>query len=150
MLPGFSFFLFFFFLWLLLQHMEVPGLGVKSELNLPFYTTATAMQDPSRVCDLYHSSWQCRILNPLNEARNQTCNVMVPSRICFRCTMMGTPRVEYSYKQLPSQSLEHFGIRYPENFSSFQEMRMLLDRANKEPRWGFSFLHYDQNSMVLE
>ena len=29
-------------------HMEAPRLGVKSELQLLAYTTATAMQDPSR------------------------------------------------------------------------------------------------------
>ena len=33
--------------------------GVQSELKLPAYTTATAMQDPSHVWDLHHSSWQC-------------------------------------------------------------------------------------------
>ena len=37
---------------------EVPRLGVKSELQMPAYATATAMQDPSRVYDLYHSSRQ--------------------------------------------------------------------------------------------
>ena len=38
-----------------LQHMEVPKLGVKSELQLPAYTTVTATLDPSRICDLHHS-----------------------------------------------------------------------------------------------
>ena len=46
--------------------MEVPGLGVKSELQLPAYTTATAIPDLSHVCDLYHSSLQRQILNPLS------------------------------------------------------------------------------------
>ena len=32
------------------QHMEVPRLGVESELQLPAYTTVTAMPDPSLVC----------------------------------------------------------------------------------------------------
>ena len=45
--------------------MEVPRLGVDTELYLLAYTTVTAMQDPSRVCDLYHSSRPCWILNPL-------------------------------------------------------------------------------------
>ena len=54
------------YLWL----MEVPGLGLESELLLPVYTTATAMQDPSHVCNLHHSSRQCGILNPLSEARD--------------------------------------------------------------------------------
>ena len=40
---------FSFFLELHLQHMEVPRLGVESKLQLPPYTTATAMQDLSHV-----------------------------------------------------------------------------------------------------
>ena len=47
-------------------------LGVKLELQLPAYTTAIAMRDPSHICDLHHSSRQCQILNPLSEARDQT------------------------------------------------------------------------------
>ena len=39
------------------QYMEVPRLGVQSELQLPSYATATVTQDLSRVCDLHHSSW---------------------------------------------------------------------------------------------
>ena len=41
------------FLGLNLQHMEVPRLGVKSELQLLAYTTAIATPDPSGVCDLH-------------------------------------------------------------------------------------------------
>ena len=52
--------------------MKVPRLGVKSELQLPAYTTATATQDLSCVCDLHHSSRQRWILDPLSEARNRT------------------------------------------------------------------------------
>ena len=54
------------------QHMEVPRLGVYSELQLPAYTTATDTPDPSRICDLHHSSWQHQIFNPLSEAKDQT------------------------------------------------------------------------------
>ena len=53
-----------------LQYMEVPRLGIKLELQLLAYATATAMQDPSYICDLYHSSWQRQILSPLSEARD--------------------------------------------------------------------------------
>ena len=49
------------------------------------------MPDLSCICDLPQSSWQCQILNPLIEARDQTLNLMVPSRIYFRCAMTGTP-----------------------------------------------------------
>ena len=59
-------------------HMEVPRLGVQSELQPPAYATATAMPVQSRVCHLHHSSWQHRILNPLSKARDRTLNLMVP------------------------------------------------------------------------
>ena len=49
--------------------MEVPGRGVKSELQPPAHTTATATQDLSGTCDLHHSSWHQQILNSLREAR---------------------------------------------------------------------------------
>ena len=38
------------------QHMEVPRLGVESELQLPAYSTTTAMGDWGRVCNLHHSA----------------------------------------------------------------------------------------------
>ena len=74
-----------------IMHIEVPRLGVESELQLPGYTTATAVQDPSHICDLHHSSGKHQILNPLSEARDRTCNLMDPSWICFHCATMGTP-----------------------------------------------------------
>ena len=61
--------------------MEVPRLGVKEELQLPVYTTATATPDQSYVCDLHHSLWQHQILNPLSEARDQTLILMDTSQV---------------------------------------------------------------------
>ena len=58
---------FCFVLGLHLQHMEVPRLGVKSELQVIAYTTVTLTPDPSWGCDLHHSWWQ----RPLSEARIQ-------------------------------------------------------------------------------
>ena len=78
------------FLGLRPQHMEVPRLRVESELRLLAYTTDTAIQDPSCICDLHHSSRQCRILNPLSEARDRTCILLDTNWIHFHCTMMGT------------------------------------------------------------
>ena len=78
------FWLFFFnwvFLWLHPRHMEVPRLGVELELQLLAYSTATAMQDPSHVYDLHHSSRQHWILNPLIKVRNQTCVLMDVSQM---------------------------------------------------------------------
>ena len=63
--------------------MEVPRLGIESELQLPAYTTATATQYLSHVCDLHHSSQQCQILNPLSKARDQTRVLMDTSRVRY-------------------------------------------------------------------
>ena len=86
-----TFFSFFYFLGPHPQHVKVPRLGAKSELQLPAYATATAIRDLSHVCDLHHSPRKCWMLNPLSGARGQTHNLMVPSRICFCCATMGTP-----------------------------------------------------------
>ena len=86
----FFFFFFCFCFWFLrphLQYMEVPRLGVKSELQLLAYTRATATRDLSWICDLHHS----QILNPLREARDWTCILMGTSQIHFHWAMMGTP-----------------------------------------------------------
>ena len=69
--------------------MEVPGLGVESEL--PANTIATATQDLKLVCDLHHSPWQCWILNPLIEARNRTHVLKDTTRVCYHWAMMGAP-----------------------------------------------------------
>ena len=55
--------------------MEVPRQGVESEMHLPTYTTAVAMQDLSCICDLCCSLQQRRILNSLNQARDGTQNL---------------------------------------------------------------------------
>ena len=78
----------------------VPRLGVKSELQLLAYATATATQDPSRLCDLHHSSRQCQILNPVSEARDRTCILMDTSLICFHCATTGTPYCSNSYLEI--------------------------------------------------
>ena len=75
--------------------MEVPRLGVESELQSLAYTTATATQDPSCICNLHHSSWQRQILNPLSEARDRTRVLMNTSRIRFRHTTTGTPQIMF-------------------------------------------------------
>ena len=80
---------FFFFSGLHPQHMEVPRLGVELELwPLAF---ATATQNPSHICDLFHSSRQHRILNPPSEARDRTHILMDASQVCYCWATMGTP-----------------------------------------------------------
>ena len=87
------FFSFFFCLFRIAQHMEVPRLGTESELQLPIYTTATATQDPSCVCDLHCCSEQHRILNSLSKARDRTHILMDTSWVCFSYATTGSPRL---------------------------------------------------------
>ena len=86
MLDFFLFFLSSFFVFFqgpYLQYVEVPRLGVESELQPPANTTATATPDLSHVCDLHPSSHQRHILNLLSEARDQTHSLMDISWIHF-------------------------------------------------------------------
>ena len=71
--------------------MEILRLGVKLELQLLAYATATAMPDLSRVCILHHSSQQCWIPDPLSKGSDQTNILMASSWLCFHCATMGTP-----------------------------------------------------------
>ena len=65
---GFPSFYCFLLLGPHLLPMEVPRLGVTSDLQLQAYARARAMWDPSRVWDLQRSSRQPRILILLKEA----------------------------------------------------------------------------------
>ena len=100
---SFFWFCFFFFFFVILaifviflssnflQYMEVPRLGVKLELEPPVYTIATAVRDPSRICDLHHSSQQHWILNSLSKARARTHIFMDTSQAHYGWAMMGIP-----------------------------------------------------------
>ena len=63
--------------------MELPRLGIEWELQLLAYATATAMRDLSHICNLHHSLWQCRILNPLSKAMDLTHIYMSPNQVHF-------------------------------------------------------------------
>ena len=56
--------------------LEIPGPGVKSELQLLAYVIATATLDPSCICNLCHGLWQHQILNPLGKGKDRTCILM--------------------------------------------------------------------------
>ena len=121
-------FLFFFFFWsflgLHLRHMDIPQLGVESELQLPAHTTATATKDPSHVCNPHHRSQQRWILNPLSEAWDGTHNLMVPSWIRFCCTTAGTSH------SLPSKSSQQ-----RTRFLFFLTKSCSLSLSSKTPAW---------------
>ena len=72
------------------QHMEVPRLATSVGL---------CHSNAGSICvfHLHHSSRQCQSLNSLSSARDWTHNLMIPTRICFCCTMTGTPVLYYYY-----------------------------------------------------
>ena len=75
---------------------------------------ATATQDPSRVCDLHHSSWQPWIPNPLSKARDQIRTLMVPSQI-----VSTAPQWELLHKFLILLSFTVFSQKSYINFVRF-------------------------------
>ena len=83
-------FFFFCFLGPSPWHMEVPRLGVQLKLQLLAYNTAIAMPDPSHICDLYHSSWQRWILNPLRPGFKRATSWFLV-RFGNHCATKGTP-----------------------------------------------------------
>ena len=87
----FILFLFPSFLGPHLWHMDVPRLGVEWELQLLAYTAATAMPDPSHLCDPHRSSQHCQILSPWSRARDRTHIFMDTGQIHFHWATTGTP-----------------------------------------------------------
>ena len=65
-----------FFFFLLLFFRATPKAYGSSQAG-------AATRDLSHVHDLYHSSWQCQIPDPLSEARDQTRILMDTSQIHF-------------------------------------------------------------------
>ena len=125
-MPDLIIFLFSFFCLFqdhTLQHMEVLRLGDKLE-HMRAYTTVTAVQDLSHVCNLYHSLWQCQILNPLSQDRDRTCILMDTSRIPYCCTTTGTPDL-VTFPTPPSQR-----SIYNSGYTCISRQRKELDRSN--------------------
>ena len=83
-----------------LWHMEVPRLGVESELPWPVHTTVTATRDPCHVCNLYHNSQQCWISSPLMEAKDQTRILMDTGQVHLHWAQKGTPKIFFFFNAL--------------------------------------------------
>ena len=73
--------------------------GVKSELQLWAYATATATPEPSRICGWHHSLWEHCILNPLSKARDQTRILMDTSQVLNLLSHNGNPWIHFSIAQ---------------------------------------------------
>ena len=78
------------------KHKGFPGQGSDLSCSCDLWPQLRQCQIlkplcQASVCNLHHSSWQHRILNPLNETRDQTCLLVDASQIHFHCAP-GTPR----------------------------------------------------------
>ena len=93
----FIFIILFFILLFLLFFRAVPVAYGSSQARgwiraaAAAYTTATATQDLTYVCSLYHSLEQHQILSLLSKARNWTHILMDTSWVCYCWTATGTP-----------------------------------------------------------
>ena len=95
--------------------MEIPRIGVQSELHVPAYATATATLDPSYICNLHHRSQQRWIFNPLSKAKDRTLVLMDPSWVCYLWATKGTPEDQiltdhFRLLELAHISRAHIGI----------------------------------------
>ena len=102
------------------------------------------MPDPSRVCDLRHSSWQHRILNPLRKARDRTRILMVPSWIRFRCATMGTPLLCFAFQITQCFHNTFFPEGYRTLWSGFYTLPTFKAECSSLqvtlPIWGFRMI----------
>ena len=108
--------------------MDVPRLGVELEPQVPAYTTAEATRDPGYICNLHHSSRQCRILNPLSEARGWTHVLMDPSWVHYHWATMGTPGIfltqnlKFLSRSLFTESYQTFSTKVSEKTKKEEEI----------------------------
>ena len=83
------------------------------------------MPDLNHIRNLHHSSLQHRILNPLSEARDQTCVLIITSQIHFHWVTTGTPistifRAHLTSAWIPSAMEESY------HFQSFPAYTLFL------------------------
>ena len=107
-----SFFFSFFFLRLHLRLMEMPRRGVKRELELPVYTTATAPWDLNRVRNLQDTLQQCWILNPLIETEMEPASLQI---LCWVLNLWShnrnsSPNSSFLFVFLLGRSMQRFDV----------------------------------------
>ena len=84
---------------------------VEPALQLPAYTTATAMPDPSHACTLHRRPWQHWTLNPWSEARDRTHILMDTGQVLNPLSHnRNSPKLRFLNKKYmaPSKKLYHF------------------------------------------
>ena len=91
-LTALKIFIFVFFFRATPAALGSSQLGSNLSGQLRSYATATATWEPRCVGDLHYSSQQCRLLNPLSEARDWTCILMDTCQVHYYQAMTGTPK----------------------------------------------------------
>ena len=69
---------FFFFCFFRAVPMAYGGSQARGRIEAASLHHSAAMRDPSLICNLHHSSWECWIPSPLSKARDLTCILMDP------------------------------------------------------------------------
>ena len=111
-----------------------PGWGVKLELQLMDYATATATPDPSHVCNLHCRSWQRQILNPLSGARDWTCIHKDSGYVRYHWATTGTPSFLFIWNKIT-------GIFSEQSFSLPSEILTVLLQFFRWKWWQKVILH---------
>ena len=102
-------------------HTEDPRLGAEADLQVPAYITATATRDLSLTCNLHHRSRQRHILNPLSEARDQTCILMDSSWILNTTEPPRELRISFQISRLSNLFFVSLSSVFHRTFSNFRE-----------------------------
>ena len=115
------------------------------------YATATATQDPSRVCDLHHSSRQRQILHPWSKGRDRTRNLMVPSQTDSLTT---APRRELPSPPLlkqksTSMTLPGFGATLKSISATASPSSRFQDVGSAKPAWLHHTLGFSSKSSLI-
>ena len=82
---------------------QVPRPGGKLELQVPAYTTATAMLNLSSICDLCHSFRQRWILNTPGEPRIEPASSKTPCWVPNPLSHNGNSNILNLLKKLPDE-----------------------------------------------
>ena len=130
------FFFFFVFLGPHLWHMEVPRLGVESELQLLTYTTAIAMPDPSCICELHCSLRQSGFLTHWARPGVEPASSWILVRFLTRWATVGIPMsyffydlwtLNHTYKGLPHVKITCYLFSSIILHSNFDPLGVYLD-----------------------
>ena len=103
----FHFLLFFFFFFFFRATCAAYGISqasgwIRAAAGSLYFSHSN--QDLSCIWDLYHSSWQCWIFNPLSETRDWTHILMVTHRVHHPWATTGIPKFSIFHNYLSKEA----------------------------------------------